>query len=63
MQLSQIAIKNISLGLIRLGIPSEDGKTYSHGIDSTVLDQFEQILSELVLTIHNPKTPFATSEK
>ena len=57
------ALKNISLGLIRLGIPSEDGKTYSHSIDRAVLDQFEQILSELVLTIHNPKIPFATSEK
>ena len=57
------ALKNISSGLIKLGMPTEDGKSNSHNIDGKVLDQFEQILSELVLKIHNPKIPFETTGK
>ncbi len=57
------ALKNISSGLIKLGLASENDKTNSYNIDSRVLDQFEQILSELVLMIHNPKIPFETTEK
>lgn len=56
------ALKNMSLGFLKLGIPEEDSKSFHFDLDAVVLNRFEKTLIDLISSIHDSTVPFESIE-
>jgi len=52
------ALKKLSLGLLKLGIPNDNGKGFHYDITPSVIDDFKMVMTNLISLIHNPKQNF-----